>query len=65
MGVLIAPFVVVERPSDGIGWQCALRRVVSFAVACCKVGARLHDLIIVGFDALDEVCKRDNLACLF
>ena len=65
MGVLIAPLVVVERPSDGIGGQCAFLRVVSFAVACCKVGARLDDLVVVGFDALDEVCKRDNLACLF
>ena len=65
MGVLIAPIVVVERPSDGIGGQCALRRVVSFAVACLQVGTRLDDLIVVGFDALDEVCKRDNLACLF
>ena len=65
MGVLIAPLVVVERPSDGIGGQLALRRVVSFAVACCKVGARLDDLVVAGFDALDEVCKRDNLACLF
>ena len=65
MGVLIAPLVVVECSPDGIGGQCALRRVVSFAVACFQVGARLDDLIVVGFDALDEVCKRDNLACLF